>query len=774
MGSSGLSQMRLVVVEDQPVILNMLTLALSAVPGYQVVPCETAQAGLAACREPTDLAIFDNHLPDMAGIDALRLLRADPRTQHLPVIMITADADRQTRMAAVGAGANDFLEKPVQVDELRLRVRNLVALHRAQRDATERQALLQTLIAASGSSLAVADARVPDAPILYASDSLLARAGVGADQVLGRALRQLWAECPASPGREALEQAIAAGQPGRFVMATKPAQGAAGWAEIVLSAVSDGCEVARYLVAAVNDVTDLVLTRQAHAQLSSRLGDIAKISGAWFFEVNAQLRLSYVSDAMARAMKGSPAEFTGLNVARLPVYLADTERAGAQVSVLFAPPHLPVHHQLLSLHLPDGSQRAAQISAMPFHDEQGRFAGYRGHAGDVSEITRARDQAARANRAKSVFLATMSHEMRTPLTAIIGLSEMAADLAAPMAFKAHLEEIRTAAMALSGVLSDVLDVAAMERGTLVLNAAPFDPRAEAERILNPLRDKAGAAGVALSLDIIAAAPAPRLGDAARFATILRALASNAVKFTSVGEVRIDLDLSDPNAVRLCVTDTGIGMSAEEQTQVLEPFVQADDGIARRYGGTGLGLSMATWLTRAMGGQFSLRSDPGAGTQVQVMLPLPVAMPQVPASQGLDGCRVLVADDNRTNRRILQSMLSKLGAQITLCEDGPEALEEWQNRPFDLVLLDINMPSMAGTDVIAAIRRGEAARGACPVPAVAVTANARPEQVLHYRKLGFDDCVSKPFTSAALASVLARHLPPRPTTTPAMTAQFTGN
>ena len=772
MGFNGQSPMRLVVVEDHPLILNMLTLALSAVPGYQVVPCETAQAGLDACREPTDLAIFDNHLPDMAGIDAVRLLRADPRTLHLPVIMITADADRQTRMAAVGAGANDFLEKPVQVDELRLRVRNLLALHLAQKDATERQALLQTLIAASGASLAVADARAPGAPVLYASEPLLARAGATAEGVLGHAIGLLWAGCPASAGREGLEQAIAARGAGRFLLASKPATGGRAWAEVALTPVADGNGSARYLVAAVNDVTDLVLTRQAHARLSSRLGDIAKISGAWFFEIDASLNLTYISEAMALAMTGRADGFAGLNLADLPVRLADPHRAGTPLPALFGPPHAPVLHELLSARMPDGSLRSIQISATPFHDEQGRFAGYRGHAGDVSEIIRARDQAARANRAKSVFLATMSHEMRTPLTAIIGLSEMAADLDAPAAFKSHLAEISTAATALSGVLSDVLDVAAMERGALVLNAAPFDPKSEAERILNPLRAKAEAAGLTLELNITPAR-APRLGDGARFSTILRALASNAVKFTPQGKVRVDLDLGDPGAVRLCVSDTGIGMSVEEQTQVLEPFVQADDGIARRYGGTGLGLSMATWLTRAMGGQFSLQSDPGLGTRVQVTLPLPLAAPPPHPAPGLEGARVLVADDNQTNRRILQAMLAKMGARITLCEDGPEALEKWHKGAFDLVLLDINMPGMAGTEVIAAIRRGEAARGARPVPAVAVTANARPEQVLEYRKLGFDDCVSKPFTSAGLANALSRHvtaLAPAPESL----ARFTGN
>jgi PAS domain S-box-containing protein len=765
--------MRLVVVEDHPIILNVISMALRAVPGYQVVPCQTAEAGLAACDAGADLAIFDYRLPDLTGIEAVQRLRAQARTRHLPVIIITGDSDKDTRLAAIKAGATDFLEKPVLIDELRLRVRNLLDLHDAQKRASQGQALLETLIAASGANVAVADAQSPGDPVIYVSAPLAARACHGAEGILGRDLGTLWAHTPPSLARDRLDRAVADRVPGRFVLDAAQPEGEARWIEVALTPVAEPGHPARHLVVHLQDVTDLVETRQAHERLSSRLADIARISGAWFFELDADLRLTYVSAAMARALGTVPEQVLGLHLDDLAVRRSDPAHRDAPVTALFAPPHRPLDQEMVSFRLPDGQVRAVQVSATPYLDDQGRFGGYRGHAGDVSEIARARDLAAQASRAKSVFLATMSHEMRTPLTAIIGLSEALSRDALTPAQHESLAQIGASALRLSDVLSDVLDAASMEQGQLPLQVAPFDPVQTAETALAPLRAQARAKGLTFETRISGPATGaatgtrmgPRLGDSARVARILQALASNAVKFTDRGGVRVDLDLSAPDSILLTVADTGIGMSPDDLKAALSPFVQADDGIARRFEGTGLGLSIVQWLTDAMGGKLDLESLPGAGTTVRLRLPLALSAAPVPrpVSQPTDlsGCRVLVADDNLTNRKVLQTMLGKLGAEVTLCVDGTDALDRWQRQDFDLLLLDINMPAMAGTDVIRTIRSAEADRGQPPVPAVAVTANARPDQVAHYRQVGFDDCVAKPFTTATLSDALRPYASTRP-------------
>lgn len=754
--------MRLVAVDDNQLILRVITSTLATLPDCEVIGCETAEAGIAACLDHTDVAIFDNRLPDMSGIEAVARLRALPQTRHLPIIVITADSDRSIRLAAIRAGATDFLEKPVSVDELRLRVRNLLELHRAQKDAAERQALMETLIDFSGSPIAVADATKDRLPILHVSQSLLEQTGFETDQILGNPPCPLWSCGTDSPEREALQAAVSARQPGRFVIQTLNRAGGAGWSEVTLTPVPEPGPEARHLVISRRDVTDMIEMREAHDRLAGRLADIARLSGAWFFELDASLHLSYVSDAFAEALGSTPDAVNGQPVNALPVRVLDEDGKTASAKPLFVAPHVRIDNRMVSFRTTSGQIRSVQISAVPFNDAEGNFAGYRGHANDVTELARARDLAAQASKAKSVFLATMSHEMRTPLTALIGLSEALAQDDPTPSQKTFVDEISGAAHRLSRVVADVLDVASMEEGSLQLQNAPFDLAAVVSDCVDDWQAAATGKGLALACEIDGGFRGPRIGDAARLRQVVTALVSNAIKFTQVGGARIQLSLGDPAGVRLVLTDTGIGLTPEEQAIAFVPFAQVDDGIARRYEGAGLGLSITRWLVEAMGGEISLISTPGAGTEVTLTLPL--ALAQTPgrsqaAEGGPDfrGYRFLVADDNRSNRLILQTMLRRMGAEVSLSEDGPEALDRWEEERFDALLLDINMPMMAGTDVIRVIRQREAVAGLRRVPALAVTANARPDQVAHYRAVGFDACVSKPFTGAVLASALEAHI-----------------
>ncbi|WP_068303408.1 response regulator [Pararhodobacter sp. CCB-MM2] len=745
--------MRLVAVDDNQLILRVITSTLETLPDCEVVGAETAQAGIEACLEPTDVAIFDNRLPDMTGIEAVATLRARPETRHLPIIVITADGDRETRLSAIRAGATDFLQKPVSVDELRLRVRNLLELHRAQKDAAERQALMETLIDFSGSPIAVADAQKPRLPILHVSQSLLEQTGFDADQILGNPPCPLWNCGSETPEREALQRAVAARQPGSFVIPVVNVNGNQGWSEVTLTPVPEAGEQARHLVIARRDVTDIIEMREANERMANRLSDIARLSGAWFFELDAELRFSYVSDELALALGTTADQALTLPVSALPGRIAEKDGKGDTIDRLFAAPHHRVEHRMAHFQLRNGGTRAVQISAVPFHDAQGAFAGYRGHANDVSELARARDLAAQASKAKSVFLATMSHEMRTPLTALIGLTEELERDELKPGQRLFVSEIFKAARRLSTVVSDVLDVASMEQGKLEIHEAPFDPASVLSDALGDWQAAAASKGLSLDWGIDGLHREERLGDQERLRQIIAALTSNAIKFTEQGNASVRLDLSSAEGIVLTVSDTGIGLRPEEQAAAFTPFAQLDDGIARRFEGTGLGLSITRWLVEAMNGTITMQSAPGEGTLVRVSLPLAIGKADAVSAADLQGQRLLVADDNRSNRMILKTMLTRMGADVTLCEDGPEALERWQDGRYDALLLDINMPMMAGTDVIRTIRQQERLQGRSPVPAIAVTANARPDQVAVYRDVGFDDCVSKPFTGSVLAAAL---------------------
>jgi len=249
-----------------------------------------------------------------------------------------------------------------------------------------------------------------------------------------------------------------------------------------------------------------------------------------------------------------------------------------------------------------------------------------------------------------------------------------------------------------------------------------------------------------------------MGDPHRLIQVLNNLLSNAIKFTDRGRVRLKVSCRPGKPVAIDVTDTGVGMTEAQLARAFESFEQADGSMTRRFGGTGLGLSIVRQLVLLMGGTITIDSSPGEGTAVRVILPLPEAQlaptlaqdPEVMADPAaLEGRKLLIADDNSTNRLVLSEMLSPIGVDLTLVENGQDALGHWQRaqadgRPFDLLLLDITMPVMDGLGALSEIRRHEQASGLSPVPAIAVTANAMLNQVADYIMGGFDTHLSKPF------------------------------
>ena len=749
--------MRIVIVEDHQMIREILVMALKGGAGHHVSGFDTAAGGIAACLDGADLAVFDHRLPDMTGTQAIEQLRTDPRTEHMPIIVVTGEHDSETRMNAIRAGATEFLTKPVNIDEFRLRVRNLLALEQARKTASDRGNLLETLIAESDARIAVADAGAALPTVRYVSRALQEMQGLDVSDIAvhGDAFLGLQAEDSDQLGL--LRDAIGKREAGRFVVRATPRQALPFWNAVKLQPVPAAGADARFLVISHQNISDIVEMRADLNRVEGRLSAIANISGAWFFELDADLCLTYVSVGMARAFSVRPEDILGRHIDRLGVRLQDPARRDMALAALLRDHDAPQRNELLSFRLPDGSKRAVQVSMVPFRDDAGQFAGYRGYAGDVSALAEARDLAQRASRAKSAFLATMSHEMRTPLTAILGMADVLQQGGASPQQQEHLRMIAAAATDLTGVLGDVLDVARLEDGPLSLGSAPFDPVAAWNSVTAQHAQAARQKGLAMHASVKGTGTGQRLGDAPRVEQLLRHLLSNAVKFTDTGQVTAELDLSDREGIVIRITDTGIGMAEDQIARAFEPFCQLDDGIARRFGGSGVGLSIARWLALSMGGSLDLSSARDQGTSALLKLPLRLAEPVASGARAfetLQGVAVLVADDSAANRRLLELMLKGMQANVTLCDDGDHALDAWQNGAFDLLLLDINMPRMAGTDLVREIRRLEAEAGKPPVPALAVTANAMPDQVREYIAAGFDGCVGKPFTSGNLRKALA--------------------
>jgi signal transduction histidine kinase/ActR/RegA family two-component response regulator len=384
---------------------------------------------------------------------------------------------------------------------------------------------------------------------------------------------------------------------------------------------------------------------------------------------------------------------------------------------------------------------------------------------DVSEARRAaREQKAAleaaevANRAKSEFLAVISHEIRTPLNGMLGMAQAMALSPLPRAQRERLRVLGESGEALLTIVDDLLDLARIEAGGLTLVSADFDLPAVLESVRCAYAAEAARKGLTFSLAIDPKAAGRYRGDAARLRQILSALVSNALKFTHRGEVSLSL-LATSRGVRCEVRDSGIGIAADRVPGLFETFAQADSSMTRRYGGAGLGLALCQKLSKAMGGEILVESAPGAGSTFALVLPLPPCLaPTAEARQEMTAVadrhvRILAAEDNPVNQMVLRTLLSQLGLDPVIVENGAEAVQAWEAGDWDLILMDVQMPLMDGLSATRAIRAREAQLGRAPVPIIAVTANAMIHQVAGYRAAGMTEVISKPINVEALFSAM---------------------
>jgi len=420
-----------------------------------------------------------------------------------------------------------------------------------------------------------------------------------------------------------------------------------------------------------------------------------------------------------------------------------------------------------SISWPDGTRRMLSINAAPISAE-GLAVRVVCSINDITEqiaaeteLRKAAERAEAANQAKSRFLANMSHEIRTPLNGVLGMAQVLEDELTEPRHRHILGIIRESGEMLLGVLNDVLDMSKIEAGKLTLEDVAFDPTGLASRIEAMHQPNATAKGLRFDLHLTPAARGMRMGDPSRLSQVLHNLIGNAVKFTESGGVTVTMDAPGGDRLDVTVRDTGIGMTEAQLARVFEDFEQADGTVTRRFGGTGLGMSIVRRLVDLMGGEIAITSTPGAGTEVRLHLPLPrasapAACPAGPAAgaRSLAGLRVLVADDNHTNRLILHTMLTRLGIETVMVADGRAAVETWEPGRFDVLLLDISMPVLDGMSALAELRTLEAAAGVPPAPALAITANALSHQVAEYAQAGFAAHLGKPFRREDLEAALA--------------------
>jgi two-component system sensor histidine kinase/response regulator len=438
----------------------------------------------------------------------------------------------------------------------------------------------------------------------------------------------------------------------------------------------------------------------------------------------------------------------------------------------------------------DGTYRWILGRGVALHDDAGRPVRFIGTSVDITdikrieaELQRARVAAEAANRAKDEFLANVSHEIRTPMNAILGMVELAQDSASSEHQGQLLATVRSAAGSLLGIINDLLDYSKVAVGKLTLDVADFSLRSLLGDTLRPLQARAEAKGLRLTCHVGDDVPDALAGDEARVRQVLTNLVGNAVKFTARGEVSVNVATALPpaapstlQALTFVVRDTGIGVPADKQSSIFRAFEQGDSSTTRKYGGTGLGLTISAQLVDLMGGQITVDSAPGRGSAFGFTAPFALAVGRVATLPGerMEGARlahvatgvaprVLVAEDNELNTALLKELLAQRAYKADFAVNGRDAMDQVVVGSHDLLLLDLHMPEMDGFEVVRAIRERERETGG-HLPIIALT--ARSSRLDRERSLaaGMDDFLSKPIDVRLLWEAIDRAMathPPAP-------------
>jgi signal transduction histidine kinase/CheY-like chemotaxis protein/HPt (histidine-containing phosphotransfer) domain-containing protein len=385
-----------------------------------------------------------------------------------------------------------------------------------------------------------------------------------------------------------------------------------------------------------------------------------------------------------------------------------------------------------------------------------------------------------ANSAKSTFLASMSHEIRTPMVGVASMLELLAQTKLDADQRQQIDIVQSSARSLLQIIGDILDFSKIEAGRLEINPAPVDLRQLMRESTSNFMAMASARGLQLDCTIDERVGAAHLADALRLRQVLSNFLSNAIKFTEHGHVQVRLERlavqEQRELLAMRVRDSGIGISAQDQTLLFQPFTQAGDSGSRTRDSTGLGLSICRHLAELMGGEIALESQLGAGTTLSLIVRLPPADPALVSNAATaapppvariaptvaqaerEGNLILLVDDHPTNRAVIARQINQLGYACESANDGEAALQKWTSGRYGLLLTDLHMPRRDGYALAAAVRADEEHDGRARAPLIALSATVSSEEVERSRAAGIDDFLAKPVPLAVLAKTLQRYLP----------------
>lgn len=410
------------------------------------------------------------------------------------------------------------------------------------------------------------------------------------------------------------------------------------------------------------------------------------------------------------------------------------------------------------------------VSAAPLLGDDGNIHGSIGIHWDIThlkemefELKDSKRKAEESSKAKAMFLANMSHEIRTPLNGIVGMAEQLAQSQLDADQRYFTDIMRSASSTLLSIINDVLDISKIESGKFSIETISFNLNETIKQTLSIFAEKAKQTGISLDIDLMDDRGVRHLGDPHRLSQVLFNIVGNAIKFTQAGYVRVTSNLArgenDICFVSFSIEDTGVGMDMAYLAKVFEAFSQEDSSITRKFGGSGLGLSIARSIVQIMGGTIQIESEKGKGTRVDINIPMRISnektkqeiVEMTDLQKSLKGLRVLAVEDNELNRMVLQVILKKCEVTVSIAHNGQEAIDLIQEKEFDIVLMDVQMPIIDGLEATKYIRD----ELKLTTPIIGLSANAMREEVDICKQAGMNDYLVKPYSERALVEVMKK-------------------